>query len=95
MVKEIKEAAPVIDFGFGLNTIAVEPGQPVTVWQNTLYADGYEGVLYAMDASFEKVNEYRYNVEYVEPGEYEVYLQVSNPEKTKTFVSNTITVKVE
>lgn len=97
MIQEYRNLTPFIDLGFGLESGKAAINEVITVWLSTIYDDEYSSnISYnATKASLVKVSDYEYQLTFTEPGEYEVFIVVSDMSKTLNFKSNTITLTVE
>ncbi|MGV3459906.1 MAG: hypothetical protein ACO1N9_05555 [Flavobacterium sp.] len=95
MIHELRNAAPFIDFGFGVTAQTANVGDKVTVWLSTLYNEGvYQTGLNASGGNVTKISDYEYEVSYATPGTYEISLAVGSTVRKISLQSNTITLTV-
>jgi len=95
MIQQLKTAAPIITFGFGVTQTQVAAGQPVTIWLSTLYNQlAYTFRLAAVGGQITKISNYEYSVTYSAKGSYTINVTVNSTDKTISLVSNTLNLTV-
>lgn len=97
MITDYRNIQPYITFGFDKKEALAGLGEPITVWLGTIYNPEYStNIIYdSVKGSMTKVSDFQYVISFSEAGTYEIYIAVTDKDKTFTLQSNTITLTIE
>ena len=96
MIVEMREAAPIIHFGFLITKFDGSSGQPVTIWQKTMYNDkSHQVSIKASGAGITKISNNEFQVVFPSGGLKNIEVEVSTGIKKAVIKGNIIVLNVK